>query len=49
MALKESQDPSPYPHKFQTNTNLSTFVEKYKDLKKGETLEDTEVRVGVRM
>jgi lysyl-tRNA synthetase, class II len=49
MALKESRDPTPYPHKFQINTNLREFAEKYKGLQKGETLEDTEIRVGVRM
>ncbi|OCL01546.1 lysyl-tRNA synthetase [Glonium stellatum] len=47
--LRESKEPNPYPHKFQTNTSLGEFVEKYQSLKTGETLKDVEIRVGARI
>lgn len=49
---ENAKDPSsfnPYPHKFQVSINLPGFAEKYKDLKRGETLPDVEVRVSGRI
>ncbi|GMG21350.1 unnamed protein product [Ambrosiozyma monospora] len=40
---------SPYPHKFEVSIKVEDFVEKYKDLKKGETLEDVTVSVAGRI
>lgn len=48
-ALKQSKKPNPYPHKFHVDTKLADFVEKYSHLKKGETREDQEISVGVRI
>lgn len=47
--LRESKEPNPYPHKFQTNTSLGEFVEKYQSIKTGETLKDVEIQVGARI
>jgi len=48
-ALRESKNPNPYPHKFHVDTRVSDFLEAYEYLKKGEILEDKEVRVAVRI
>ncbi|PVH94702.1 lysyl-tRNA synthetase [Periconia macrospinosa] len=47
--LKQTRDPIPYPHKFHVNTKLADFVKEYSSLEKGQTLEDKEIRVGVRI
>ena len=47
--LKETQDPNPYPHKFEVNTDMQKFVKEYESLTKGEEKKDTEVRVGGRI
>lgn len=40
---------NPYPHKFHVSIKLPAFAEKYKDLKKGESLKDVEVKVSGRI
>lgn len=47
--LRESQDPSPYPHKFSVNTNLKDFAPTHNVLKSGEVLKDVEIRVAGRI
>ncbi|KAF2837629.1 putative Lysyl-tRNA synthetase [Patellaria atrata CBS 101060] len=47
--LRQTKNPNPYPHKFHVNTDLREFVEKYKELRKGETLKDVEIRIGARI
>lgn len=39
----------PYPHKFHVSIKVPEFVEKYKDLKRGETLTDIEVNISGRI
>ncbi|KAF2640139.1 lysyl-tRNA synthetase [Massarina eburnea CBS 473.64] len=48
-ALKQTRDPVPYPHKFHVNTKLADFVKEYSSLEKGQTIEDKEIRIGVRI
>ncbi|KAH7118768.1 lysyl-tRNA synthetase [Dendryphion nanum] len=49
-ALRSSKEPNPYPHKFHVNYRLGDFVKEFEpQLKKGETLPDKEIRVGVRI
>lgn len=40
---------NPYPHKFSVSIQLPAFAEKYKDLKRGESLKDVEVKVSGRI
>ncbi|CAK7902048.1 lysine--tRNA ligase, mitochondrial [[Candida] anglica] len=40
---------NPYPHKFDVSMSLPEFTAKYKDLKKGDTLTDVEVKVTGRI
>ena len=47
--LKETQNPNPYPHKFNSSTDLRQFLKEYAPLAKGETRADVEVRVGGRI
>ncbi|ORX94746.1 putative Lysyl-tRNA synthetase, cytoplasmic [Clohesyomyces aquaticus] len=47
--LRGSKDPNPYPHKFQVNYKVADFVKEFEHLKKGETLPEKEIRVGVRI
>ncbi|KAF2711295.1 lysyl-tRNA synthetase [Pleomassaria siparia CBS 279.74] len=48
-ALRKSKEPNPYPHKFLVNYKVPDFVKDYEHLKKGETLPEKEIRVGVRI
>lgn len=48
-ALRESKDPNPYPHKFHANSRLPHFLLDHKDLKRGDELKETEVRMGLRV
>jgi lysyl-tRNA synthetase class 2 len=48
-ALRKSKEPNPYPHKFHINYTVPNFVKEFEHLKKGETLPDKEIRVGVRI
>lgn len=47
--LRSTKKPNPYPHKFQTNYDLRTFVKDYGSLKSGEHKKDVEVRIGARI
>lgn len=47
--LRESQNPNPYPHKFQTNYDLRNFAKEYGHLKSGEYKKEVEIRVGARI
>ncbi|KAL6946369.1 lysyl-tRNA synthetase [Hanseniaspora osmophila] len=47
--LRQSQSPNPYPHKFNVSTNLPDFLEKYKHLKRGETLPEEKVTIAGRI
>ncbi|KAF2000500.1 lysyl-tRNA synthetase [Amniculicola lignicola CBS 123094] len=47
--LKDSKAPNPYPHKFQTNYKLPDFIKEFEHLKKGETLPEKEIRIGMRI
>ncbi|KAF2478210.1 lysyl-tRNA synthetase [Lindgomyces ingoldianus] len=47
--LRSSKDPNPYPHKFHVNYKVPGFIKEYEHLKKGETLPEKEIRVGVRI
>lgn len=47
--LRETKDPNPYPHKFQTNVDLRDFLEEYRSLKTGQHKKDTEIRVAGRV
>lgn len=42
--LKRSPETDPYPHKFHVSTSLEEFIEKYSNLKDGETLDDVKLR-----
>ncbi|KAF2793298.1 lysyl-tRNA synthetase [Melanomma pulvis-pyrius CBS 109.77] len=48
-ALRKNKEPNPYPHKFFVNYKVPDFVKEYEHLKKGETIPDKEIRVGVRI
>lgn len=47
--LLDTKSPNPYPHKFHTELVPSTFVDKYQHLKRGETEQGTEIRLGARI
>ncbi|KAF2136229.1 uncharacterized protein K452DRAFT_302916 [Aplosporella prunicola CBS 121167] len=47
--LRQTQEPNPYPHKFQVTTDLREFLKQYEGLKTGEQLKDVEVRIGGRI
>ncbi|KAJ3298879.1 Lysine--tRNA ligase [Rhizoclosmatium sp. JEL0117] len=47
--LRESQNPNPYPHKFNPTISISAFIEKFSSLKEGEHLEDVSVSVAGRI
>ncbi|CCE82897.1 Piso0_002653 [Millerozyma farinosa CBS 7064] len=48
-SIKDDGAFNPYPHKFDVSMQLPEFAEKYKNLKRGETLTDVEVRVTGRI
>lgn len=48
-ALKTSQQPNPYPHKFHVNYKLADYLKDYAHLQKGETEPEKEVRIGLRV
>ena len=47
--LKHEPTNHPYPHKFHVSISLTEFIEKYSNLKDGESLDDVEVRVAGRI
>ncbi|KAL1925306.1 uncharacterized protein VTP21DRAFT_189 [Calcarisporiella thermophila] len=48
LKMRQSKNPDPYPHKFQVSISLPEFIAKYKDIPKGEKL-DEEVTVAGRI
>lgn len=48
-SIKDDAAFNPYPHKFDVSMQLPEFAEKYKNLKRGETLTNVEVRVTGRI
>jgi len=49
QGLLESNNPNPYPHKFQTTYDPAHFVDEFKHLKSGEVKEDKEIRIAGRV
>lgn len=47
--MKETQNPNPYPHKFNVTYDLRNFEKEYGHLKKGELVEDKIISVGCRI
>ncbi|KAH8555216.1 lysyl-tRNA synthetase [Umbelopsis sp. PMI_123] len=47
--LRTTKEPNPYPHKFQVDTTLPEFIDKYSYLKDGESLDDKIVYVAGRI
>lgn len=47
--LRETHDPTPYPHKFQANTTLPEIVAQYGGIKSGENKKDVELKVAGRV
>jgi lysyl-tRNA synthetase, class II len=47
--LRETKNPNPYPHKFQVEYDLRSFVEDFGYLKSGENVKDKVIRVGGRI
>jgi lysyl-tRNA synthetase class 2 len=47
--LRSTQEPNPYPHKFQVDTTLTEFINKYSHLKDGESLSDQIVHIAGRI
>jgi len=47
--LRDTKAPYPYPHKFNVDTQIPAFVEKYNHLGAGETLPDVFVRIAGRL
>jgi lysyl-tRNA synthetase, class II len=47
--LRASKNPDPYPHKFQTTMSIPNFIETYAYLKRGETLQETEIALAGRV
>ncbi|ALC49789.1 Aats-lys [Drosophila busckii] len=47
--LKQKPETDPYPHKFNVSSSLESFIEKYSELKDGETLEQVNISVAGRI
>jgi len=47
--LRQTKNPSPYPHKFHVNYDLRNFVKDYDNLQSGEHKKEVELRVGARI
>ncbi|KAH3900708.1 Lysine--tRNA ligase, cytoplasmic [Saccharomycodes ludwigii] len=47
--LRTTKTPNPYPHKFHVSIGLPEFLEKYKYLKRGETLPNEKVSIAGRI
>ncbi|KAG2187258.1 hypothetical protein INT44_004943 [Umbelopsis vinacea] len=47
--LRTTQEPNPYPHKFQVDTTLPEFIEKFSHLKNEESLDDKIVYIAGRI
>ncbi|SMN20327.1 similar to Saccharomyces cerevisiae YDR037W KRS1 Lysyl-tRNA synthetase [Maudiozyma saulgeensis] len=49
LELRKSNDPNPYPHKFQVSISNPEFLKKYAYLKRGETLPEEKVSIAGRV
>ncbi|CAO3681576.1 unnamed protein product [Umbelopsis ramanniana] len=49
LKLQKTQEPNPYPHKFQVDTTLPEFIEKFSHLKTEESLDDKIVYIAGRI
>lgn len=49
LKLKASQDPNPYPHKFEVSISIPEFVQRFCHLKRGEELVDDKVSLAGRV
>ncbi|KAJ3326514.1 lysyl-tRNA synthetase [Blyttiomyces sp. JEL0837] len=47
--LRVSQNPNPYPHKFNPSMSISAFIEKYASLENGQHLEDVTINLAGRI
>ncbi|KAI8854500.1 lysyl-tRNA synthetase [Chytridium lagenaria] len=47
--LRQTQNPSPYPHKFNPSISISQFIEKYSHLKEGDHMEDVTIQLAGRI
>ncbi|KAI2709047.1 hypothetical protein CBS147332_6106 [Penicillium roqueforti] len=47
--LRETNNPNPYPHKFEVTNDLREFLKEYKDLGKGEQRTDVPIRIAGRI
>ncbi|KAG0174210.1 lysyl-tRNA synthetase [Apophysomyces sp. BC1034] len=47
--LRESQQPNPYPHKFQVQLSLPEFIAKYQNLETGQRLDEEVITVAGRI
>ena len=48
LKLRETRQPSPYPHKFHVDLSISDFIKKYGNLEPGQHLDEV-VRVSGRI
>ncbi|KAI9320097.1 lysyl-tRNA synthetase [Dichotomocladium elegans] len=49
LAHRQDKNPDPYPHKFQVDTSISEFIQKYKDIPIGERRDDVVISVAGRI
>ena len=47
--LKRDPNTQPYPHKFHVSISLADFIEKYKDIETGSSLDDVQLSVAGRI
>jgi lysyl-tRNA synthetase, class II len=47
--LRQTHDPNPYPHKFQTNITVNKIVAQYGGIKSGDNKKDVELKVAGRV
>ncbi len=48
-SLRNERNINPYPHKFHVNTRLASFVTEHESVESGQSRQDVEIRVGVRI
>ncbi|TGJ77548.1 hypothetical protein E0Z10_g10723 [Xylaria hypoxylon] len=48
-SLRNERKINPYPHKFHVNTKLASFVTEYENIESGQSRQDVEIRLGVRI
>ncbi|CEH13697.1 lysine-trna ligase [Ceraceosorus bombacis] len=50
LALRQSKQPDPYPHKFHVSSSIADFIERYADkTQKGQHIEDVQVSLAGRI